>query len=99
MNFLFGTIREITEMPDGVSAAVALDTDDDHALCIQSNVRGENFGTHFGIYWLEKDEARVDWLARVIGRQLQDTYRQGGKDMKKSLLEELSGLNRLLNEL
>jgi hypothetical protein len=99
MDFLFGTIREITDMPDGVSAAVALDTDDDHALCIRSNRKGENFGTHFGIWWLEKDKDQVDWLARMIGRQLQVAYWNGGKDMKENMLAELSGLGRLLKEL
>jgi len=32
--WLLGTIREIDDLPDGVKAAVALDINDDHALCI-----------------------------------------------------------------
>ncbi len=98
-NFLYGTIREIKEMPFGVQAAIALDTDDDHALCIVAmGSETGKFGVHFNIQWLEHDTKTVDWLARVIGRAMQTSYRSGLKNKKEEMLSKLSGLKELLQD-
>ena len=94
--WLFGTIRKIPDMPFGVEAAVALDTDDTHALCIASSVEGQ-FGVHFNIEWLESDEQKVNWLAWVVGRAMQESYNSGGHRVKREVKKHLVGLKALLD--
>ena len=100
--WLFGTIREIPDMPDGTAAAIALDTDDDHALCI-CNAHKENndycWGTHFGIGWLEKDEKTVNWLAYVVASSMQESYNQGRNYERAKTRSDLAGLHRLLRRM
>ncbi len=98
--FLWGTVREIPDMPYGIEAAVALDTDGDHALCIRVvNDNGYYVSeTHFAIGWLEKDKSSVDWLARIIGGDIKRAYLSGRKDKGREVQESLSGLKKLLGE-
>jgi len=105
--WLFGTIREIKDYEDsGIFAAVAEDTDDDHALCIEfratngqySKYGSPVFSAHFNINWLEKDERHVDWLAGVVGRMIRDAYRKGVNDENERIYEKLRGLKSLLAE-
>ena len=94
--WLFGTIRKISGMPFGVEAAVALDTDDNHALCISSSKNGE-FSVHFNIEWLEHDEQKVNWLACVVGYAMQRAYNGGCGQVKQEVRESLLGLKSLFN--
>ena len=98
--WLFGTIREIPDMPDGTEAAVALDTDDDHALCIRSaQPSKEDWGTHFAIGWLEHNEKQVNWLARVVASEMQLSYYQGRNYERAKTNSYLAGLRRLLERM
>ncbi len=100
--WLHGLIREIPQSSfnTGVEAAVARDTDNDQALCFKLyNSKGDiEFGYHFNINWIEKDEKRVDWLAHAVGRALQNAYNKGKRDSKASTAHALSGLKKLLNQ-
>ena len=98
--WLFGTIREIPDMPDGTEAAVALDTDDDHALCIRSAPPNEGvWGTHFTIGWLEEEEEAINGLARVVASSMQRAYNQGRNYERAKTNSDLAGLHRLLERL
>ena len=98
--WLFGTIREIPDMPDGTAAAVALDTDDDHALCIRNAPPNKgDWGTHFAIGWLEKDEKTVNWLARAVASSMHSAYYQGRNCERAKTNSDLAGLNRLLKRM
>ncbi len=97
--WLFGTIREIPDMPDGTAAAVALDTDDDHALCIRSAPPEGNWGTHFAIGWLGKDEKQVNWLAYVVALAMKRSYCQGRNHERAKTNSDLAGLHRLLKRM
>ena len=97
--YLFGTIREIdaSKLPKDIVAAVAKDTDDDHALCIYCKKRG--IGGHFNISWLEDKPDTVDWLAWVIGNRMQESYDQGVSDKEKEIVSNLSGFTSILKKL
>ena len=93
--WLLGTIREIDDLPDGVKAAVAFDTDEDHALCILiQDKNDEVFSCHFAIGWA--DEKKTNWIANVVGHLLRDAYYQGKRDSKKETSVALTGLKGLL---
>ena len=96
--WLYGMIREIKDMPYGIKAAIALDTDDVPVLCFSLN-NGE-YSFHFGISWLEeKNKEDVDWLARVVGRNIYESYMTGWNDKGKDISNSLKGLKNLLAEI
>lgn len=91
-------IRNIPDMSSDVSGAIVRDTDPCIHLLEIYHTEGK-FSLSFNINWLEHDQARIDWLAQVLGRMADDIYIRGRKDQLDSTFAQLKGLAKIVTDI